>query len=122
MSEHHPVMPDLHSQHTFVFSQSQISPDMCLYIPDAPSFHILTNLQDSQTNTWQRLLLAAFHILTNLQDSQTEGKDHTENQTFHILTNLQDSQTNNLYAAASLSFHILTNLQDSQTISHMYGV
>ena len=34
-----------------------------------------------------------FHILTNLQDSQTKQKHEELKQKFHILTNLQDSQT-----------------------------
>ena len=59
-------------------------------------FHILTNLQDSQTLQGLPFLSDMFHILTNLQDSQTMYMPLVYMRGFHILTNLQDSQTKNL--------------------------
>ena len=69
-------------------------------------FHILTNLQDSQTRTGRDPKHPAFHILTNLQDSQTFIGEAANQSQFHILTNLQDSQTSNSILGHHRASHI----------------
>ena len=71
-----------------------------------PLFHILTNLQDSQTMTAVKMHRYGFHILTNLQDSQTEIINSISIFLFHILTNLQDSQTSNSILGHHRALHI----------------